>query len=118
VPRPRDPFANPVRVYQRTYRSGTQVWIVLYYPTGVITRREDRKLLGSFTTKAAAEEAAEKIRAALTDAVTASRNDLPRSSLLLRVVTTAYRDEIQSDGAVPKGTAKAAESPSQCGNRW
>ena len=111
MPRRPNPHADPVRIYARKYASGTTVWIIKYYPTGLISRPGDRRQLpGTFGTLKAAEEAADLLRNRLSEHVAVHRTDLRPCERVLRIVVGMYTEEIDGDESIPKGTRNAAKS--------
>lgn len=87
------------------------MWFIRYYPSGLITHRDDRvDFPGTFPTQEDADEAADLLRTRLVDAVSARRTDQHPSRQLLRVARNLYLEALEGDPAVPTGTHRAAKS--------
>ncbi len=104
--RTKNPLGDPVSIYRKR-----NVWKVRYYPTGFISKPEDRmELSESYDSKAAAEGPAAVLRAALSEHRNAyipgaNDGDTPLSQALAR-----YVRELQDGMAsrmIPDGTGKA-----------
>ena len=108
MPRPRNPWGNPVRVETFRRTDGTPYWRIRYYPTGRTDDHASRVYLpGSWGTRDEAEAIAAELRRELA-ALAAGRDPgaFPHEQPC-ELVIDAYLHDLDARLDVPKGTRRA-----------